>query len=71
MYFNVYSCSKIHFNNTDKERILYITVLVGRQCVGLPGYWCKKPGWEIHIFDILVGPSLVIIKYTVYSDSQN
>ena len=27
-----------------KERILYITVLVGRQCVGLPGYWCKKTG---------------------------
>ena len=44
MYFNVYSCNKIHFNNTDKERILYITVLVGRQCVGLPGYWCKKTG---------------------------
>ena len=31
----------------------------------------KKPGWEIHIFDILIGPTLVINKYTVYSDSQN
>jgi hypothetical protein len=31
----------------------------------------KKPGWEIHIFDILIGHSLVINKYTVYSDSHD
>ena len=29
----------------------------------------KKPGWEIHIFDILIGPSFINkLKYTVYSE---